>query len=155
MSEPEIPERPNFRTCKHGNAACLCAECDPVIPERWQGPLDRLQRNGPYDDRFERQILEELGAAEAKVAELEKKLAAMTEDRNLWASDHEEDCPNVALLEVCNEENAEQAVTIERLTRTLHSIARTLSPGNRTMDELMRDMGYACDSARAALNNQE
>ena len=34
MSEQVIPERPNFRTCKHGNAACLCAECEQVIPER-------------------------------------------------------------------------------------------------------------------------
>jgi hypothetical protein len=36
-----------------------------VIPERYLQPLDRLQRNGPYDDRFERQILEDLGCAEA------------------------------------------------------------------------------------------
>ena len=49
----------------------------------------------------------------------------------------------------------EQVATILRLTCTLQSINRMLSPGNRTMDELMRDMGYACDSARAALSTQE
>jgi hypothetical protein len=43
------------------------------IPERWKKPLDRLQHNGPYDDRFERAILEELGTAEARIRELEQE----------------------------------------------------------------------------------
>lgn len=30
---------------------------------------------------------------EAKVEDLEAKLAAMTEDRDLWANDHGDDCP--------------------------------------------------------------
>ena len=46
------------------------------------------------------------------------------------------------------------AATIEQLRGKLTSINRMLSPGSRTMDELMRDMGYACDCARAALNPQ-
>lgn len=49
---------------------------------------------------------------------------------------------------------ADQATQIERLTRSLQSINRMLSPSDRTMDELMRDMGYACDCARAALTKE-
>lgn len=37
------------------------------------------------------------------------------------------------------------------MTKALEGINRILSPGHRTMDELMRDMDFACDRARAAL----
>lgn len=39
------------------------------------------------------ELLDRANEAEAKVAELEQKLAAMTEDRDLWQSDHDDDCP--------------------------------------------------------------
>lgn len=44
---------------------------------------------------------------------------------------------------------------IERLRSALASVNRILSPGNRTFDEFIRDMDYACDIARAALNQKE
>lgn len=37
------------------------------------------------------------------------------------------------------------------LLATLESINRCTSPGSRTVDGLMRDMGLACDIARAAI----
>jgi hypothetical protein len=37
----------------------------------------------------------------------------------------------------------------------LGTINRLTSPGNRTFDELMRDMGLACDIARAALTKAQ
>jgi len=36
---------------------------------------------------------------EARVKELESQLAEMTEDRNLWQGEHNEDCPNLAQIE--------------------------------------------------------
>ena len=35
--------------------------------------------------------------------------------------------------------------------KALEAINKYTSPGNRTLDEMIRDMGYACDIARAAL----
>ena len=37
---------------------------------------------------------------------LRKELAEMTEDRNLWASEHSDDCPNKTLLEFAEQELA-------------------------------------------------
>jgi hypothetical protein len=45
---------------------------------------------------------------------------------------------------------AANAAEIERLRDVLVHIAAVLAPGNRTMDEMLRDMGYACDVARRA-----
>jgi len=46
---------------------------------------------------------------------------------------------------------AEAAATIAELLEALKSINIMTSPGNRTLDQLIRDMGYACDRARAAI----
>lgn len=48
------------------------------------------------------------------------------------------------------------AKRIAALEQALRAINVLTSPGNRTLDELIRDMGYACDRARAALgeNNE-
>lgn len=53
---------------------------------------------------------------------------------------------------------AEMCAEIERLRAqrdqllaALTSIARTLAPGSRTFDDLMRDAMLACDIARAAI----
>jgi hypothetical protein len=47
---------------------------------------------------------------------------------------------------------ADEAVSeIERLREALAGINRILSPGNRTLDAMIRDMGYACDTARLAI----
>jgi len=39
----------------------------------------------------------------------------------------------------------------DQLLAALTSIARTLAPGSRTFDDLMRDAMLACDRARAAI----
>lgn len=38
------------------------------------------------------------------------------------------------------------------LLEAMESINRMISPGSRTFDEMIRDMGYACDRARAAIS---
>ena len=38
------------------------------------------------------------------IGRLEAELAAMTEDRNLWRDAHDEDCPNLAMLETVQQE---------------------------------------------------
>lgn len=40
---------------------------------------------------------------------------------------------------------------IGRLRELLKSIERTTAPGSRTLDDLIRDMGFANDLARTAL----
>lgn len=45
----------------------------------------------------------------------------------------------------------ERGDEIERLRRTLESIAKGLAPGNRNLDQMIRDMTLCCDIARAAL----
>lgn len=44
-----------------------------------------------------------------------------------------------------------QQSLIRELGDKLQSINRILSPGHRTLDDLLRDMGYACDVARCAI----
>jgi hypothetical protein len=87
MSEQVIPERPNFRTCKHGNAACLCAECEPVIPN--PGPCLCPPQCGEFctgrcvsaprfcPDRCDYWEYR-ANAAESKVAELEATIERLT-----------------------------------------------------------------------------
>lgn len=41
------------------------------------------------------------------------------------------------------------------LLKTLKLVNRVLYPGNRTMDDMMRDMGYACDRCRYAIGKAE
>ena len=47
--------------------------------------------------------------------------------------------------------NARLIAAAPTMFEALESINRILSPGNRTLDEMLRDMGYATDVARAAL----
>jgi hypothetical protein len=49
------------------------------------------------------------------------------------------------------QENRNMADRIGRLEGALEGIARLTAPGNRTFDEVIRDMGLACDRARWAL----
>jgi len=51
--------------------------------------------------------------------------------------------------------NARLMVTAPELLRTLQSIARMSASGGRTLDDFMRDFGYICDSARAAIAKAE
>lgn len=51
---------------------------------------------------------------------------------------------------VCTSSPALQA-EVERLREGLETINRLTYPGNRTLDEMMRDMGLACDIARSLL----
>jgi hypothetical protein len=46
---------------------------------------------------------------------------------------------------------AHRIAATAKLVDALEAINRLISPGSRTFDEMIRDMGYACDTARAAL----
>lgn len=47
--------------------------------------------------------------------------------------------------------NARLIAAAPELLQTLQSIARMSAPGGRTLDDFMRDFGYICDAARAAI----
>ena len=69
-------------------------------------------------------------------------------------------CEGNSYRDVCNalgtaDVMEEAADEIERLRGKLATISLITSPGNRTLDEMMRDMGMACDMARAALAQKE
>jgi hypothetical protein len=115
---------------------------EPVVPERWQGPLDRLQRNGPYDDRFERQILEELGAAEAKVAELEREVERLNMFCEGEQNNHRQ---SLAQWEA---DNAEHEATITRLKGALEIADDKLDTAGYT------PAGATRSAIRAALSKQ-
>lgn len=46
-----------------------------------------------------------------------------------------------------------QSAALDAMREALESINRITSAGNRTLDEMIRDMGYANDRARAALSS--
>jgi len=144
---------------------------EPVIPERAAqiAKLNAAKKHGHVDSAVQHadELLTFLRAAEAKVAEQAAEIAALRECVRVRQEEIATKAATVAAprkemrslesalqaaVEVKNDKMAEQAATIERLTRTLQSINRMLSPGSRTMDEMLRDMGCACDCARAALN---
>lgn len=89
----------------------------------------------------------QLRAAHARIAEREKELAAMTEDRNLWRDAHNDDCPNLARIAELGEELS--------TAKSLHFAAE--SEIDDALDKLglegdARDvtLGFAVESALAA-----
>jgi hypothetical protein len=53
------------------------------------------------------------------------------------------------------EANARLIAAAPTMYEALKAINAMTSPGHRTFDEMIRDMGYACDRARAALAKAE
>lgn len=112
MSEPVIPERTRYariwdewheyKTAQHAKGVggqdlsvwlterCVASKSQSAELTRKLEELTPLLSNAirernKYDAECDR--------LEAKVEDLEAKLAAMTEDRDLWAKDHGDDCP--------------------------------------------------------------
>lgn len=118
---------------------------EPVIPERWKSDYEhsktcRLQ--GCAESRFEASC-EELGAAEAKVAELERQIA---EIKRL------EPMPMAARAIFAEATVTLQAATIERLTgyKTAFDTAREqilYMVGPLEINEILTTMDEACEQA--------
>ena len=78
---------------------------DRISAQDWTGHL------GPVRPVREELSCRErhLSAALARAEKAEADLLAMTEDRNLWQGEHDENCPNVARVEAAEAEGLEQA----------------------------------------------
>ena len=76
----------------------LWDEAETIRIERDRLKEQLSQANAGFEE-YERKFYltqDRAEVAEAAVAELQDELAAMTEDRDLWQGDHNEDCPNEA-----------------------------------------------------------
>jgi hypothetical protein len=145
MSEQVIPERPNFRTCKHGNAACLCAECDPVIPKRqtaghgYDAECECDLVGGDPDCKIQppyETVEAYIFRLQSKVAELERKIDQL----------EEHGANQQKVLDLAGTEMDRKAATIESLTDALID-ARDLIDPERNQQ--------AIEIITAALNAQD
>ena len=69
----------------------------PPLDEECIG-LERTRNPLTCRERQLRETLSTLSATRRELEQAKADLAAMTEDRNLWQGDHNEDCPNLAIL---------------------------------------------------------
>jgi len=78
-----------------------------------------MTKKGKPSYRRQVEHIERVSKAEARVRELEQKLAEMTRDRDLWRDEHNGDCPNKAMVETLEQQlkEARDALTESRKVR--------------------------------------